>query len=353
MALCDGRTVDLASRLDCTACERSATQGFRTVPCWPLVGLFELPLSRQTPEKCGGVKNLRHIPHISLLNTERDLQPSTPKPDISAMQIVHHLNKAMKRDRWFSLWPSFGTPFTPRFETIRAGYVRKRLPHYFRIVLLLALLGSGVGCVERPKSEASVDAPAERRIDTSTMSKAEAQAIKGEALGQLQPLIRRFDRKKKAYEISERQYLEKLYLWTLTFGMLELRSNPGTFAGDLPEHEVFPFSDFAESAENLLADLTVYLDRYAEDSDPELQMLVQKKNEAGSAVLLSFPGTGCSLRDAVVAMRGAEFQAVVNESNPKLAELGMIGGKHVVETLGVAASRAINFLDAILKSQRK
>lgn len=52
-------------------------------------------------------------------------------------------------------------------------------------------------------------------------------------------------------------------------------------------------------------------------------------------------------------MRSAEFQAVVNESNPKLAELGMIGGKHVVETLGVAAGKAINFLDAILKSQRK
>lgn len=194
------------------------------------------------------------------------------------MQIVHHLNEAMKRDRCFSrLWPSFGTPFTPRFETIRAGYVRKRLPHYFCIVLLLALLGSGVGCVERPKSQASVDAPVERRIDTSAMSKAEAQAIKGEALDQLQPLIRRFDRKKKAYEISERHYLEKLYLWTLTFSMLELRSNPGTFAGDLPEHEVFPFSDFAESAENLLADLTVYLNRYAEDSDQSCKCSCKRK----------------------------------------------------------------------------
>ncbi|HKP05027.1 MAG TPA: hypothetical protein VJU77_16870 [Chthoniobacterales bacterium] len=270
------------------------------------------------------------------------------------MQIVRHLNEAMKRDRSFNyLWPSFATPFTPRFETIRAGYLRKRLPHYFRIVLLLALLGSGVGCVERPESRASVDAPAERRVETSAMSQAEAQQIKREAFSQLQPLIRRFDRKKKVYEISERQYLEKLYLWTLTFSMLELRSTPGTFSGDLPEHEMFPLSDYAESAESLLGDLTIYLDRFAADSDPEFEMLVRKKNEASFAVLLSFAGTESRLQDAIVAMRTPEFKAVVRASNADLANLGKIGGKQVVETVGTAAEKAINLINAFLNSTSK
>jgi hypothetical protein len=224
-----------------------------------------------------------------------------------------------------------------------------------RVLIMLSLLvfGSLSACVERPGNPVSTNASAELRVDTSAVNRTEAPAIKREAFNQLQPLIRRFDRKKMAYEISERQYLEKLYLWTLTFSMLELRSNPGTFAGDLPEHEMFLFSDFTESAESLLSDLTVYLNRYADGSDAEFEMLVKKKNEASSAVLLSFPGTESRLQDAIVAMRSVEFQAVVNASNAKLADLGKIGGKHVVDTLGVAAGKAINFLDAILKSQRK
>jgi hypothetical protein len=270
------------------------------------------------------------------------------------MQNIHHPNKkmnlscAVNRSR-----RAHGAASTPFSRAIGSILFPKCVLNCCRVMLLVSVFGTLVACVDRPRNQVSTNAPAELRADTSAVSRTEAQAIKREAFSQLQPLIRRFDRKKMAYEISEQRYLEKLYVWTLTFSMLELRSNPGTFAGDLPEHEVFPFSDFAESAENLLSDLTVYLNRYAEDSDPELEMLVQKKNEASSAVLLSFPGSGCSLQDAVVAMRSADFQAVVNASNPKLAELGMIGGKHVVDTLGVAVGKAINFLDAIFKSQRK
>lgn len=223
-------------------------------------------------------------------------------------------------------------------------------------ILLVAVIGGLTACVERPKGQALVTPPVEqtqRRVEKSAMSQKEAQAIKREALNQLQPLIRRFDRKKKAYEISERLYLEKLYCWTLTFSMLEVRSTPGTFAGDVPEHEIFPFSDYAEAAESLLGDITVYLDRFAADSDPEFEMLVSKKNEAGAAVLLPFPGTESRLQDAIAAMRTAEFKAVVNESNTELAELGKIGGKQVVEIVGTAAGKAINLINTFLNSTSK
>jgi hypothetical protein len=238
-----------------------------------------------------------------------------------------------------------GKPLLVRFS--------RRLLNVWRVTLLAIVLGNFAACAERPKGGASAEAPAERRVETSAMSQAEAQQIKREAFNQLQPLIRRFDRKKKAYEISERQYLEKLYLWTLTFSMLELRSTPGTFSGDVPEHEMFPFSDYAECAESLLGDLTIYLDRFAADSDPEFEMLVRKKDEASSAVLLSFPGTESRLQDAIVAMRTAEFKAVVSASNAELAALGKIGGKQVVETLGVAADKAINLINAFLNSTSK
>jgi hypothetical protein len=179
------------------------------------------------------------------------------------------------------------------------------------------------------------------------------ESIKKEALAQLQPLIRRFDRKKRAYIISEQGYLEKLYLWMLTFSLLEARSNPGTFAGELPEHEMFSYSDFVESAESLLVDLDVYLDRYSEKSDPQYDEIMRTRQEAIEATTLSYPGTGSRLEDAIVAMRSEKFKAVVNETNPRLTTLATVGGVQVIDSMSGGLQKALKFLDGALHSGKQ
>ncbi len=226
------------------------------------------------------------------------------------------------------------------------------LPFVFPLLAALVLCGLP-GCGEAPNRSKSKDAPPERSQSAVSSSDPEkvSPEIKQAALEQLLPVIRRFDRAKVAYEHSEESYLERLYLWTLSFSVLEMRSTPGVFAGDLPEHDLFYYSAYIESAETLLSDVTVYLKRYAEERDPGLELLQRKQEEASNAVVIPFSGSGSRLQDAIASMRSPEFQAVVNAANPRLAEVGKIGGKHMVETFGTAASKAMQFLNQVLQSQ--
>ena len=148
-----------------------------------------------------------------------------------------------------------------------------------------------------------------------------AQAEKAENLEILLDLNRKYHRKFKAWTLSEALYLEKIHIYLGTFGILELRSNPGTFAGELPEHDFFLFGEFIESAEALQKGLATYLKYYAESGDSDYGTWQALARTLPQQLSLEFPGTGSRTRDALQAIQTDAYRAVAAETNQNVVKI--------------------------------
>jgi hypothetical protein len=157
-----------------------------------------------------------------------------------------------------------------------------------------------------------------------------------EARRNLDSLIRRYERKKEAFERSEASYCERLHLWQLTFAMLELRKNPGTFAGEMPGHEEFIYSDFIEAADNAADALTSYINRYvtAQTESTELFALLATEKQLKQDLTIKFPGSNSRVADANAAMQTEAYKICASEDKEKLKEMF----KKTISQLGGDAS---------------
>lgn len=146
---------------------------------------------------------------------------------------------------------------------------------------------------------------------------------KVEARRNLDSLIRRYERKKEAFERSESSYNERLHLWQWTYAMLELRKNPGTFAGEMPGHEEFIYSDFIEAADNAADALASYFNRYVtpQTDSTELFALLATEKQLKQDLTIKFPGSSSRVADANAAMQTEEYKICAREDKEKLKEM--------------------------------
>ncbi len=163
-----------------------------------------------------------------------------------------------------------------------------------------------------------------------------------EARRSLDSLIRRYERKKEAYERSEAGYYERLHMWQWTFAMLEARSNPGTFAGEMPGHEEFIYSDFIEAADTAQDALASYINRYVTSAteSTEFYALLETEKQLKRDLDTKFPGSSSRMADANAAMQTEEYKAVAKADKEKLKEMVK---NMIIQMGGDASSILVDF----------
>ncbi len=105
--------------------------------------------------------------------------------------------------------------------------------------------------------------------------------------------------------------------------MLELRKNPGTFAGEMPGHEEFVYGDFIEAADNAADALASYFTRFItpECDATELYALIELEKQLKRDLTIKFPGSSSRIADANAAMETEEYKACAQADKEKLKEM--------------------------------
>lgn len=165
---------------------------------------------------------------------------------------------------------------------------------------------------------------------TGNGSSGNSAAARQLALEGVQKTTREFNRRKLAFEIAEDRYFEELHLWGITFAALEARSNPGSFAGDLPKHDEYAYYRYVEAAESMIEEAGIYLDVHCQPGDSIRPSLEQLHDEARNVIAMPPPFTGSRVKDALAAVQSAKFDATVKSTTGLAVQLpGAYAKKYV------------------------
>ncbi len=183
------------------------------------------------------------------------------------------------------------------------------VPILLGVIVFVLLLGVGYKFFSHDRDEVGSEEISWFNDDEEDGNSGSDDEEKAENLAILRSLQSSYQRHVLAYQIAEDRYLESLCTWYLTALMLEARSQPFTFASEIPAHDWVAYVDLVESAEELSRSLNIYLKDWA--TDAEKNELASLQANANGHATMNFEGTGSRLQDAIDAMKKPRFKEVV------------------------------------------